>query len=174
MTRTTFIKGFVLLMIDIVFIWFYVDHVDPSPSVSIAIIYLVPFVFLLNLVISGLLFVFKLKQYSRLFLINSIIASFLMYFLFGKGIDRHQGRIFESWKFEQSDTIFTITRWKTTNRFSMDYSLYPGTSMGFLNGDCILSDDVWFLKSDSIEMRIEKNNLIGFRLPCDTIKIKKL
>jgi hypothetical protein len=169
-----FYKILGLAVIDFGLIWLWVYQLDPEPSVSIVIIYLVPFVFILNLIIAGLLFFLKRNELSRIFLVNSVIASIMMVYLFGKGIDRHQNTRLESWVFHKADTTFSLIRWKETNEFNMDYSLTPGMSWGLLDGKCEIENGEWILITDSLIMRIDKNNmLIGFRNPTDTIRMKK-
>lgn len=164
-----------LAVIDFVLTWFWVYQMDPDPSLSIGIILLVPFVFVLNVIIAGVLFFVKKKEYSRIFLINSIIASIMMFFLFEKGIDRYQNNRLESWEFQKADTTFSLVHWKKINEFSMSYSLIPGSSWGFLDGTCQDENGIWILKADSFTMMIDENdNLIGFRNPTDTIEMEKI
>lgn len=105
-----FYKILILALISYGLIWLSVYQIDPDPSISIEILLLVPFVFLLNLIIGGILFYLKKKEYAILFFTNSIIASIMMFYLFGKGIDRHQNNRLESWEFQKFDSIFTLTR----------------------------------------------------------------
>ncbi len=163
-----------LAIIDFGLIWLWVYQMDPDPSVSIGIILLVPFVFVLNLIIAGVLFYAKKKEYSRVFLVNSVTASIIMFYLFGKGIDRHQNKILEQWTFQKADTTFSLIRWKETNEFSMTYSLNPGSSWGFLDGHWENNNGKWILRADSTTMQIDKDNLIGFRNSTDTIKMMKV
>jgi len=165
------ILGFAI--IDFGLIWLCVYQIDPEPSISIGVIVLVLFVFVLNLIIAGVLFYAKKNEYSRVFLVNSVIASIIMFFLFGKGIDRHQNKRIEQWTFQKADTTFSLIRWKETNEFSMTYSLTPGSSWGFLDGYCENKNGIWILRADSVTMQINKNELIGFRNSTDTIKMMK-
>ncbi len=163
-----------LAIIDFGLIWLWVYQMDPDPSVSIGIILLVPFVFVLNLIIAGVLFFMKKKEYSRVFLVNSVTASIIMFYLFGKGIDRNQNKTLEQWTFQRVDTTFSLIRWKASNEFSMTYSLNPGSSSGFLDGHCENKNGKWILRTDSTTMQIDKDNLIGFRNSTDTIKMTKV
>lgn len=127
-------KIILLTIIDFIIIWFWVKHIDPDPSVSIGILLLVPFVVVvLNLIIALILY-FTKKKIAFLFVINSVIAGILMFYLFSKGIDRHQNERLESWKFELQDTTYVITHWKIENTFSISESTNPGSSTGFLDG----------------------------------------
>lgn len=170
----TLYKIVALALIDFGLIWFWIYQMDPDPSISIAIIILIPLVFILNLIIAGVLFYTKKNEYAKVFLANSVTASILLFYLFGKGIDRYQNNRLEEWTFQQADTIFSLTRWKETNEFSMTYSLNPGSSWGFLDGRCENKNGKWILKADSTKMEISNDNLIGFRNQTDTIKMKKI
>ncbi|MDD2797788.1 MAG: hypothetical protein PHV20_04270 [Bacteroidales bacterium] len=170
----TLYKILILAVIDFGLIRLWVYQMDPDPSVSIGIILLVPFVFVLNLIIAGLLFYAKKKEYSKVFLVNSVIASVILFYLFAKGIDRHQNKRLEEWTFQKADTTFSLIRRKETNEFSITYSLNPGSSWGFLYGHCENKNEKWVLKADSITMEIDNDYLIGFRNQTDPIKMKKI
>lgn len=163
-----------LAFIDFGLIWLWVYQMDPDPSVSIGIILLVPFVFVLNLIIAGVLYYAKKKEYSSIFLINSVTASIIIFYLFGKGIDRHQNKRLEQWTFQKADTTFSLIRWKETNEFSMTYSLNPGSSWSFLDGHCENKNGKWILNADTISIEIDNDHLIGFRNQYDTIKMTKI
>lgn len=143
---------------------------DTDLSISIEIILLVPLVFISNLIIAGVLFFAKKKEYSRVFLVNSFTALIIMFYLFEKGIDRYQNKRLESWTFQKTDTTFSLIRWKETNEFSMTYSLNPGSSWDFLDGQCENKNGKWLLRTDSTTMQIDNDNSIGFRYLIDTIK----
>jgi hypothetical protein len=163
-----------LAAIDFGLIWIFVYQIDPDPSVSIGIILLVPLVFVLNLIIAGVLFYIKIKEYSRVFLVNSVIASVIMFYLFEKGIDRHQNKRLEEWTFQKADSTFSLIRWKEKNEFSMSYSLRPDSSWSFLDGNYENKNGKWILITDSITMEIDHDNLIGFRNSLDTIRMTKV
>ncbi|MHB9142211.1 MAG: hypothetical protein ACYC25_10075 [Paludibacter sp.] len=169
-----FLKILGLTIIDFGLIWFTVYKINPDPSVTIGIIILVPLVFIINIVIAGILFTFKRKEYGKLFLINSIIASILMYYLFIKGIDRHLNNELESWEFVKSDKTYSINRWKNTNDFDITYSTGPNYSAGFLYGKYKQINHDWVLTADSFRLQIHENKLIGFRNESDTIQMRKI
>jgi hypothetical protein len=169
-----FLKILGLTVIDFGLIWFTVYKINPEPSVTIGIIILIPLVFIVNIIIAGILFLFKRKDYSKLFLINSIIASILMYYLFMKEIDRNLNNELESWEFVKSGKTYSLNRWKNTNEFDITYSTGPNSSTGFLNGKCKQINHDWILTADSYRMQIHENKLIGFRNESDTIQMRKI
>jgi hypothetical protein len=147
---------------------------DPDPSLSIAIIVLVPLAFFLNIIIAAILFFLKLNQYSIIFLANSFFSSFLMNDLFSEGIQRHQKNRLESWTFTKADTTFRVTRWKKENEFSISYSTDPGSSWGFIEGACELTDDGFVLTTDSTRYVIKENYLFDFRRSGDKIEMNRI
>jgi hypothetical protein len=161
------------IAIDFLIMWFLVYRNPLDPSVAIGIVILVPFVFLLNILVCIIFFRLKQREYASLFLVNSILASAIMYFMFDKGIDKYQNDRLESWEFSIADTTYSLTRWKKENEFSLSYSLNAGSSTSFLGGTCELVGNDWVLKADSMEMRIHQSYLIGFRTSSDTIKMVK-
>ena len=169
-----FLKMLGLTVIDFGLIWLTVYKINPDPSVGIGIIIFVPLVFIVNIIIASILFIFKRKEYGKLFLINSIIASILMYYLFSNGIDRRLNKELESWEFTKADTTFSLNRLKKTNEFDFSYSTQPGSSTRFLNGKCKQVNQDWFLTADSLTLQIHDNKLIGFRNKLDTIQMSKI
>lgn len=147
---------------------------DPDPSVSIGIMLFVPFVFVLNLIVAGVLYLIKKREYVQTFILNSIAASVIMFYLFGEGIDRHQRERLESWEFMKADTTYQVIRWKKENAFSMSYSTDPGSSTEFLHGKAEAKNGFYLLTTDSTKFLIKGNYLIGFRALTDTIQLEKI
>lgn len=168
-----FLKILGLTILDYLLIWFWVKKMNPEPSISIAIIYLVPFVFAINIVIGIILLLFK-NNNSKLFLVNSIIASILMFWIFGNGIRRHQDQRLDSWEFTKKDTIFRIVKWEETKTFDMSYSLTPGSSWGFLTGNWIIKNDTLILRAEKYNMYIFNDLLINFRNDSSRLIIKRI
>jgi hypothetical protein len=168
-----FVKILLLTIFDFIAIWFWVKENDPDPSVSIAIIFVVPIVILINLAIAFALYFIK-KEYSKIFVINSFISAILMYFLFINGIDRHQKKLAESWRFNIKDTVFVITHWKLENTFSISESTNPGSSTSFLDGKFSTKGNEYYLTTDSTKYHIKNEYFYGFRSATDSIKLTKI
>jgi len=57
----------------------------------------------------------------------------------------------------------------------MTYSLNPGSSVGYLDGEYRNENNEWILTTKSKEMKIIDNNiLIGFNNQIDSIKMNKI
>ena len=168
-----FIKILLLTIIDFIVIWFWVKENDPDPSVSIAIILVVPAVIIINLAIALFLYFIK-REYSKVFIINSLVSAIIMYFLFLNGIDRHQNLRYGSWKFNIKDTIFQITHFKLEKTFSISESTNPGSSTSFLDGKFSRKDDEIYLTTDTTKYKMKNEYLYGFRNSKDSIKLTKI
>jgi len=161
-TLTRTLKGVLLLaVIDIVIIWLWAANEDLQGAAMYVYI-LVPFVFLINLIISGILFFVK-RAYSAMFFINSVSASFIAYWLFTAEMSKQADAAFDSWRFNIQDTIFRIDKSNKTNDFSISYSFESGSSFSFMEGQYKLKNDTLLLKSDSVTMFIYKGKLHNFR-----------
>ena len=158
-----------LTILDFIIIWLWVRQSDPDPSVSIGILIVVPMVIIVNLILAGLFYAIK-RQYSKAFLINSIISAIIMYNLFTTGIARHQRLRYEGWNFKIKDTTFNITHSKLDSTFSMTYSLNPGSSWGFIDGKFIDKSSFYLLTTDTTKFIIRNNFLFGFQNK-DSIKL---
>ncbi len=159
----------ILTILDFIVIWLFVKQSDPDPSVAIGIIIVVPVVIIINLIIAGFLYAIK-RQYSKAFLINSIISAIIMYNLFIAEISRHQRLRYESWNFKIKDTTFDITHSKVDSTFSITYSLTPGSSWGFIRGQIIYKNNSYLMITDTTNFIIKNNFLFGFQ-NIDSIKL---
>ena len=162
-----------LTVVDFVVIWFWFIQMNPDPSVSIGILLLVPFVVVFNLFIALTLY-FTKRELASLFLLNSVISGLLMFYLFGKGIDRYQNERLESWRFNIMDTAFVITHWKLDHTFSISESTNSGSSTSFLEGKFHENEGEYFLTTDSTKYKIRNEYLYGFRNEIDGIKLTKV
>jgi hypothetical protein len=160
----------ILTILDFIIICFWVG--EPDPSVSIGIIIVVPFVIIINLTLAGLFYAFK-RQYSKAFLMNSIISAIIMYNLFMAGIGRHQRMRYEGWNFIIKDTIFKITHSKLDSTFSITYSTNPGSSSSFIEGQFIDKNNFYLLTTDTTKFIIKDNFIFGFQNN-DSIKLTKI
>lgn len=168
-----FTKILFLSIIDFIVIWFWVKEIDPEPSVSIAIYLIVPLVIIINLAIALVLYIFK-REYSKIFVINSLVSAIIMYFLFFKGIERHQNQRYESWEFNIKDTTFVITHSRLDNTFSISESTHPGSSTEFLDGKLNRNGNEYYLTTDSTKYIIKNEYIFGFRNATDKIKLVKI
>jgi len=153
---------FILAIVDFIVIRFWLLRIDPDPSVSIGIIFLVPSVFIVNVIIS-IIVAFIKKEFASLFVINSVIASILVYVLFLQGIDRHQKKRYETWQFSLIDTTFEIRLNKIDTTFNVYYKTTNSYSVGFMEGKYTIKHNEYYLVSDSAQLKISNETLYGFR-----------
>ena len=163
----------ILTILDFIIISIIFKQGDPDPSVSIGILLVVPAAIIINLIIAAILFVIK-RQFVKAFLINSIIAGVIIYYLFTNAIDQHQARHYDAWQFIQSDTTFELLLSKQDTTFYMTYSTNPGSSTSFISGHFIRNNDNYNLTNDSIRMMIRNEFLYRFRNKSDSIKLTKI
>jgi len=162
-----------LTVIDFCIIAIWVRTMDLDPSVSIFILVLIPFVIVVNLLIAGVLYYMR-KQYSKLFLINTVISAVIMNYLFGEGIRKHQADRLESWEFTHSDKKYQITHLKSEAEFSMSEQLDPGSSIVFLEGRFMEANNEVYLTTDSTRYVIRNEVLYGFGNGSKGFALKKI
>ena len=143
------IKILILAIIDFLIIWLFFYYQDPDPSVSIALIIIVPFIILVNIIVAGILWFFKKKKLSQILLLNSLIASIIAYFLWDKSIERHQNRIWETYSFEFKNKKYQIGIHKPDNTFGITESTNPGSSWTYQDGIIKRQNESIILETDS-------------------------
>jgi hypothetical protein len=151
-----------LILIDILIIWIWATNSDLGPGSAMVIYIVVPFAFIINIIIGVVLF-FTKRVYSPLFFINCIIAPVITYWLFTLEMRNQYKGHFNHWSFNLQDTTFRITKWNKYNKFSISYSEMPGSSTSFLDGRCVQKKDTLLLITDSTKMYIHANKLYNFR-----------
>ncbi|MCI9844874.1 hypothetical protein [Flavobacterium pectinovorum] len=163
----------ILVIVDFIALSIYTQKLKLDPSVAIGIIVIALFIFIVNILIAVFFLIFKKPSLTGLFVLNAFLASAISVYVFEKEMKKQSNLLSESWQFQKNDTVFSLTRWKKRNEFSMNYSLSPGSSSGFLDGKYFKENNSWILVTDSTKMKIENNVLIGFRKPADTIRMLK-
>lgn len=170
-----FLKIIGVTILDFLIIWIWVRLMEPDPSVAIIIIILIPIVIAVNLIIAGLLFWYKNKN-SKLFLLNTIISSLIVYWLFPMEINRRLNEQYNDYEFVLSDTTYRISlETHSTHHFSSTYKVKTqGMTHGWIHGTYENRGDSIFLISDSVEMYILNNKLYNFLNRKDAIAIERI
>lgn len=166
------LKGaLILALLDLLIIWIWVKNEDLDGA-AMFIYILVPFVFLLNLIIAGVLF-FAKRAYSVLFFINCIVAPVITSWLFTSETTKQTKAAYDSWVFDVQDTTFRINKSNNYNSFSMSYSTDAGSSTSFMDGQYKQDRDTLLLAADTIKMYIHHGKLHNFRQSKTPILLKK-
>ncbi len=161
-TIKTFKKILSLILVDILIIWVWEKNEDLGPGSAMVIYLVVPFAFIINIIIGGILF-FTKRSYSIMFFVNCIVAPIITYWMFTTELSNQSRSAYDTWDFNLKDTTFRIDKSNNYTEFSMSYSNFGGSSIQFLSGEYIQSEDTLILKVDSSEMYIYKNKLYNFR-----------
>ncbi|MBE9603153.1 hypothetical protein [Pedobacter sp. MC2016-24] len=156
------LKGTVILaLLDLVLIWIWVKNEDLNGAAMYLYI-LVPFVFILNIIIGAVLF-FAKRAYSGMFFINCIVASVITSWLFTSEMTKQANAAYDIWVFDLQDTTFRVSKSNKSNNFNMSYSFHPGSSWSFMDGHYEQRRDTLLLTADSIKMFIHHGKLYNFR-----------
>lgn len=162
-----FIQILGLAIIDYIIIWFWIKKINPDPSTSIALIYLIPLVIVINLVLATV-FYFAKSTHIKLFVINSFISAVLMYFIFANRVDINQKKWKENsllgWTFKVDETAYEIRYLIKEKSFNISERTDMHSLVGIIDGRVEISDEgeVLYLISDSTIYQIKSGYLFGF------------
>lgn len=93
------LKGVLILaLLDIAIIWVWATNEDLGPGSAMVIYLVVPFVFIVNIIIGGILF-FAKRAYSAMFFINCIVASIVTNWIFSLELRKQSTRRYDIWIF---------------------------------------------------------------------------
>jgi hypothetical protein len=161
-TEKTVKGALALLLLDILIIWIWAKNEDLGPGSAMVIYLVVPFVFIINVIIGGLLFFIK-RAYTTMFFVNSIVASIVTNWLFTVELSNQSRSAYDSWAFNLKDTTFTINKSNNYDEFGISYSNDGESSTEFMSGKYKQNKDTLMLKVDSGNMYIHGNKLYNFR-----------
>jgi hypothetical protein len=156
------IRLLALILVDVILISIWVSNEDLPPDSAMGIYIVVPFVFLINLIVAGILYLFK-NRYSYIFLINAVLSSIIMYNLFNYGMQRTIDSMYDSWEFSKNDTLFVIDKANKFNEFSISYITQPGSSTQYISGSTKSKGDTVSLLTGSTRMYIVNGMLYNFQ-----------
>jgi len=155
--------GIGLLIFEVILLGFWTYQMEPDPSVSIGIIIIVPLLFVLNIIIGILFYLFKSKL-SNLFFINSIVCPLIFFGIWNLWFMNYHERISERFYFVIGEKKYEISLSKKSNYFSIsDMTNQPnGSSTGLYFGKYERKADSIKLIDGESKMFIVEKKLIGF------------
>lgn len=168
----------IILLLDFILIWFWVQSIHPEPSISIALIIFIPVIIVINIIAGFVLIIFKSKWSNSLF-INTIFSPIIFYFFFTTAIQKGIDDNYKSFYFQKDNKNFEIT-FKVNNGKVSDslfydfYGLGDGSSWTIgISGHYRINKDTILMWTDSGRL-MKMYNLILFDYPKkgDTIKIR--
>ncbi|TXE07944.1 hypothetical protein ES711_11005 [Gelidibacter salicanalis] len=164
--------GIGLLILEITFLGLWTYQMEPDPSVSLGIIIIVPFLFVLNIIIGILFYIFKSKL-SSLFFINSIVCPLLFFGIWNLWYMNYQDRISERFEFVIGEKNYEVSLSKKSEYFSISdmTNQQNGTTTGLYFGKYEKKADSIKLTDGETKMYIVKKKLIGFPEKPNEIKL---
>ena len=149
-------------------------YFQPSPDMTIALIYFIPLVFFANLIIAGIMF-FINKYYIRFFLLNAFLSSVILFLGFNWFVEINLKKNLESWDFRINniDHCIDFRPLDEDNIYHVNVSCGKGCSVGYDWGIVKEQNDtVYFFSIDSTQYYIYKDYLYNFK-NIEKIKVKK-
>ncbi|NCQ12258.1 MAG: hypothetical protein GW809_09005 [Bacteroidetes bacterium] len=155
--------GIGLLILEIILLGFWTYQMEPDPSVSIGIVIIVPFLFVLN-IITGILFYFFKSKLSNLFFINSIVCPLIFFGIWNLWFMNYHDRISERFDFVIGEKNYEVSLSKKSDYFSIsNMTNQPnGSTTGLYFGEYERKGDSIKLTDGETKMYIIENKLIGF------------
>ena len=162
----------ILLIVEVMIIWVWVDLQDLDPSITIGVIVIFPTLLVSNIIFSGISFFLKLTL-TKSFLILAVIMPFISSAIFLNGIKKDVELNNDLWSFFLNDTTYEISLSKNHNLYGISHSPYPGFSIGVDFGNWEAKNDTIYLYSDSMTMYINQEYLHNFRNERSPIELIK-
>ncbi|MFV8360062.1 hypothetical protein [Flavobacterium sp. LS1P3] len=157
------------LILETLFLGLFIYNMKPDPSVSIALVLIIPFLFILNIIVATVLYFFK-KEIAKLFFVNSIISPIIFYALWSLWFLDYQERNNKEYYFKIENKNFEISLSKTSDYFLISDSENIGRVYG---GKYETKFDSIILVDGKIKMAIINNKLIGFPESSKEIKLSE-
>ena len=162
------------IIIDIIAIGGWILYFEPSDDMTIALIFIIPALFLANLVLAGIIYFVK-KYYTPFFVLNAFISSVLIFYFWGWYIKVETIRNWEEWDFHIGDMQYYILFAKNYEEhlYGVYYRPDSHSSWGDDRGTFeIKNDTVFFNSVDSASYYIYRDTLYNFK-EIEKIKVKK-
>lgn len=158
----------ILLILDFTILWFLIKWLNPDSSTSIALIYLIPIVVILNLIIAVILYCAKAtKGIINLFVINSIISALLTFILFvvvvNTNQDKRQKSTLEEWTFRIDSEVYEIKYFKNDKMFEINRRIDQYLTVGIMEGTADSINGELKFRSDTLIITIKDGHVYGFK-----------
>jgi len=189
-------KFAIILLADVIILGYWVYKIHPDPSISIALLFFIPFIFVINLLLALLVFLFfefilkqKDNQYSSILAVNSVISPVLLFLFFGYATDRNVADRLRSYPFTVNNKKYELTfdlingNFFDNSRFNI-YELEDGGERGIMLGKYYQVKDTVFLDNDTsvhgflptlaqqpFKMKMVGKRLTGFPMYTGEIKL---
>lgn len=126
----------------------------PDPSISIGLTVIVPFLFVLNIILGLLLYTLKFKHIAVAIFVNSVVSPLIFYFIWTSWYSKHDDRNYSIYSFDIGQSQFEINLSRNDNHFSITdiTSQHEGTTSELYYGK-------FQVKADSVLMMSNEHNM---------------
>lgn len=140
-------RALILVFADVILIVSWLWWEQPDPSVSIIAVIIVPALVILNLISGIVLFLFKKKQISNAFFLNSVLSVIVFSLLFDAWYAYRRWMTYEIFTFKSGVAIFEISLDKNDRGFDISdvTRKSEGSTIGYMFGDYEVRNDTIFL-----------------------------
>ena len=185
----------IILLLDFILLGFWAYSIHPCPSISIVLIYILPILFIGNLLAGFLFFLFcrfvfkKRNKYPLFFAINSLFSPVLFYIMFVYLSDQEVAQGLKSYSFFANNQKYILyfdvvgSGFVDGERFNIN-EVVPSGENGILVGKYYRVKDTVFLDNDTslhgflpklayepFKMKMFDQKLTGFPLFQSEIKL---
>jgi len=124
---------FIIIVIDIVIIGGWTWYIKPEDSISIILAFVIPLIFLANLVIGSITYFIK-KYYTPFFMINAFVSSFMLYYFFVWYIEMEAKKFYNEWEFVINNEKYDISYITKDTVYFVYINCGKGCSNGYDRG----------------------------------------
>ncbi len=164
-------KIIITVILDMLIFLLFVFSRQPEPSEAILEVFIIPLLFIINLV-AGLIFLsLRKRETGFALLINAVLAPIFFGITWNGWDDYYHYTNYTIIHVHDKGTRYVITIYKKTNDYDIAKTLHKGASEGTASGHYTIKGNTFYLADGSRVIEVNSKNVIGFPLKTDTLKI---
>lgn len=163
------LKLLICLVTDFLLINFFLKKINIDESGFIIVIYIIPFIIVINFFFSLILYLI-FKNYYKIFILNAFLMAFLFFAIYQKESEKKKNKDFNIWLFTYDENDYKIIHWVNNDDYKINNIINKKFMVGVSKGKTLYKEDKLFLVSDSTEYYIKDNFLFKFK-SSDSIKL---
>jgi hypothetical protein len=173
--KTAFLIGLAIGVVETLIFAMLVFAGKPEPSVSIALVFIVPFLFGLNIILGLYYYLRKLKQIATVVFVNSVVSPVIFYFIWTAWYSGFADRNYSQYSFGIGSNKFEILLSESDNDFSIEdiTNQRNGTTTELYYGKYQIKGDSILMVSFEHKMFILNRKLYNFPRDSGAIVLQK-